>query len=541
MERKMSFYHLIKIRNLTQKIASIFGSLFFLAFTPTLYAATYYVNAINGNDENTGLIENFAWKTIAKVNTISFQPGDRILFMRNQSWTDGLSPRSSGISGQPIVFGAYGKGSQPIIGTEAKISINVYNKSYITIENIELKATERGFNAISDSVETKYGLTIQNCKIVSSAHGIYLNSVSGRFDTISITNNLITPGKTSNWQVGINFVSGISNFIIYGNTINPAGEDGIMIYRSDNGIVSGNTGGGNGENTIDIKNSHHIVIADNICSDDGEANIVVHEIDDNHIDSTSNIIVENNICKTGGQGDRLNQGYRVYSGIYVNFAKSSIVRYNWVEQAFGSGIFMQDLESKANLNQIYGNVILNCGTGTGAMPQGGIELGDCVGTKVYNNTIYNQKGTGGIGIYIAGGQNSNSIEVKNNIVHTAEGGLIKVLSNAKNNFISDHNCFYSDKSKNYFWDSGYLISIADWKAKSLQDIHSFVADPQFINITIGDFRLTKGSPCINKGAYLGVGKDFNEIMIPQGKGPDIGAFEFLENYYLSPPKNFCIR
>jgi hypothetical protein len=41
-------------------------------------AATYYVDATNGRDTNTGLSEVAPWKTIAKVNASRFNPGDQI-------------------------------------------------------------------------------------------------------------------------------------------------------------------------------------------------------------------------------------------------------------------------------------------------------------------------------------------------------------------------------------------------------------------------------------------------------------------------------
>ena len=311
----------------------------------------------------------------------------------------------------------------------------------------------------------------------------------------------------------------------------------MMIYKSSNGIISVNTGGGNAENTIDVKNSHDIIITGNTCSDDGEANIVVHEIDNDHVNATYNITVEKNTCLTGGQGDRANQGYRVYSGIFVNYTKNSIVRYNWVEQAFGSGIFITDLESKANNNQVYGNIIINCGTGTGAGQQGGIELGDCVGTKIYNNTIYNQQGSTGHGIYIYGGPNTTGIETKNNIIHTTGGDLIRVLSPARTNYVSDYNCFYPDGRK-FYWGNVYANNYSDWKTKSGMDLHSLATNPQFNGTSTSDFTLKKGSPCIDQGTDVGLTKDFNGQLIPRGLRPDMGA---IESYELSPPINLRVK
>jgi hypothetical protein len=42
-------------------------------------AATYYVDATNGNDLNSGTSELTPWKTIAKVNSSNFNPGSQIL------------------------------------------------------------------------------------------------------------------------------------------------------------------------------------------------------------------------------------------------------------------------------------------------------------------------------------------------------------------------------------------------------------------------------------------------------------------------------
>jgi len=46
------------------------------------WAATYYVDATNGNDANNGLSEATPWKTIAKVNPSTFYPRDQILSKR---------------------------------------------------------------------------------------------------------------------------------------------------------------------------------------------------------------------------------------------------------------------------------------------------------------------------------------------------------------------------------------------------------------------------------------------------------------------------
>ena len=85
------------------------------AIAVSSWAATYYVDMVGGNDGNDGLTQATAWKTVAKVNGSSFAAGDQILFKRGGVWNESLVPPSSGASGNPIVFDAYGTGEAPTL------------------------------------------------------------------------------------------------------------------------------------------------------------------------------------------------------------------------------------------------------------------------------------------------------------------------------------------------------------------------------------------------------------------------------------------
>ncbi len=91
----------------------------FVAFAGS--ATNYYVSA-SGNDSNNGTSENSAWKSIAKVNSVSFKPGDRILFHCGETFTGTVNVNNSGTSGSPIVYGAYGTGAKPVINGAEVIS-----------------------------------------------------------------------------------------------------------------------------------------------------------------------------------------------------------------------------------------------------------------------------------------------------------------------------------------------------------------------------------------------------------------------------------
>jgi hypothetical protein len=62
------------------------GVLRLLLFVPTVccftavpvFSATYYVSNSTGNDTQNGTTSSSAWKTLSKVNSFAFQPGDTV-------------------------------------------------------------------------------------------------------------------------------------------------------------------------------------------------------------------------------------------------------------------------------------------------------------------------------------------------------------------------------------------------------------------------------------------------------------------------------
>lgn len=74
----------------------------------------YYVDSSLGDDSYPGT-QQFPWKTIKRVNSAYLRPGDSVGFKRGSTWHETLNIAHSGSPGQPIVFGAYGSGPNPII------------------------------------------------------------------------------------------------------------------------------------------------------------------------------------------------------------------------------------------------------------------------------------------------------------------------------------------------------------------------------------------------------------------------------------------
>ena len=97
-----------------------------------------YVDSTEGNDLNSGTEVTLPWKTLHKVNTSNFRPGDTISLQQGKIWYEQLTPPSSGDSNNPIVITSYGSGVKPIINGSDLRSHTLYisGKHDITISNI---------------------------------------------------------------------------------------------------------------------------------------------------------------------------------------------------------------------------------------------------------------------------------------------------------------------------------------------------------------------------------------------------------------------
>ncbi len=67
-----------------------------LSACPAIHGTTFYVDATNGNDANPGNSSLSPWKTLAKVGSSKFMPGDTLLLRRGSVWREQLNFPSSG-------------------------------------------------------------------------------------------------------------------------------------------------------------------------------------------------------------------------------------------------------------------------------------------------------------------------------------------------------------------------------------------------------------------------------------------------------------
>jgi len=189
---------------LSKKMTQFFRILLIAAFVVTClstagFAATYYVDAVKGNDSNSGNTTSSPWKTISKVNKSSFQPGDSILFAAGSTWQEQLNPPSNGAVGKPITFGAYGTGNKPTIDGNNTIEYNInLNKSYITVDGLHLTRAA-------------------NCSI---------GQWSGEADYVIVQNCLLDYAHGMGIYVGQSASITAKNWIVRNNVIDHSGDDG---------------------------------------------------------------------------------------------------------------------------------------------------------------------------------------------------------------------------------------------------------------------------------------------------------------------------
>ena len=92
----------------------------FIIFGLTSNATNYFFSTASGDDSRTAAqAQNPAtpWKTLSKLNSFFgfLNPGDSVLLNRGDVFYGSITINKSGVSGSPIIIGAYGTGEKPLI------------------------------------------------------------------------------------------------------------------------------------------------------------------------------------------------------------------------------------------------------------------------------------------------------------------------------------------------------------------------------------------------------------------------------------------
>ncbi|MGZ5190701.1 MAG: right-handed parallel beta-helix repeat-containing protein [Flavisolibacter sp.] len=515
----------------------------FIIFGLAANATNYYISS-GGNDANNGTSTSTPWKTIAKIKSSTFSPGDFIFFRRGDTWREQLTIPSSGSAGSPITFAAYGTGAKPVINGADIITGWTNSATNIWWVNNPNAVTTRAMVVIDDAIYAEeaslVGLTSANKYFIDAA------ATPDRLYVYSTTDPDNLTAEVSKREYCIQTSGNSKRFIeINDIEVRYAGRAGIYFE----GPGASTTNAFNGSSVVRRCFAYanrqfgmaHVDHYDNVLFEDCEATYngngfyswVADEGTFRRCSTANQIHSEAiSLFSDGGaiqcyQGDNwlVENCYSIndYDAIHIDcggVAANAIIRYNKVfNSRSGSpntpGMGVGSLGAGATI-QIYYNLIVN----------GASAAFECYSrmkgkVEFYNNTIYLKPGTGTNGtIYLKYGDN---FIFKNNLI-TREGsarGFHTVLY--PNMTISDYNLYWNfpPVSPVQFYYQKYY-SLATWRKARGQDMNSQMSDPLFVN-RLSDWSLQSGSPAINKGVNVGLTKDI--LGNPIVGLPDIGAYE----------------
>ena len=429
-----------------------------LFYCVNVFATTYYISQ-NGNDSAGGTAPETPWKTIAKINASSFQPGDEILFKRGDVWAEQLNISSSGKNDSPILFGAYGEGNKPTIDVNGKATHAIISyASYITIQELVLQNSIN--NALGIAVVGGcYGITVENIEINNAGNnGI---SVTKGGSDINISGVKIKNSSNNGIYLGGSELNKLSNVKVTNCTISGTkSNDGICLHEDGNGNSAGT-------NFIIMNN-----YAEN-CAEQGY-----------DITTGDFVWLDNNISKNNGQG-----------GILIGHSAKKIFVSN--HKSYDEPT--QNTSAAINISGDYCDVNI-----TKSLIQGnGYHLLRVTtdNVKIYNNTFIWDGGSEIIDFSDV----LNNIEFFNNVISTKQDtiGRMRFLNGFKYNesTIFKNNIYYAPSVMNILYNEKNY-SLSEIQNQFNQETNSLFVNPSFEDKVNGNYELKFNSPCIDKGIFI---------------------------------------
>lgn len=522
---------------------------FLLAATVAVAAQqkTYYVSA-SGNDNADGLSVRNAWRTLDKINSIEFQPGDKILLESGNVWYGQLKLKGSGAEGEPIVISSFGGKSRPVIniGRAEGAGIWIDNQSWWNVENIEVTsyaAPELGIGrqgiVITASEQGKHfsNFVVRNCHV----HDIW-GQMGGNTDyTGYYSCGILVRVKVQrnrNREANPSYIPPtMDNVLIEGNRIERFDKCGIVCWGAKNNVVvrknyMDNLGG----DGIFVNGPYRGLIEFNeirrSCMRSGYLDLPGGDTWWPHtaacwIQNTEETIMQFNEVYDTGREPKNGDGF-AYDFDFN--CKRCIAQYNYSKNNNGFMLLMYNIFENVSRYNISEN------DRTHLIQMQGSLMKDR--NVFYNNIFYIDYGTADLDFFR--GSKENGIDhlgayFFNNIFYATGQGRFRTVytdgdpmvrffdevskPNIPSGSIFRHNCYYGP-----------------WKNGLPDDPEALLADPMFIApgtggdglSTLEGYALLPDSPCINTGIYIPFngGRDFFGNVVNDGH-PDFGAFEFL--------------
>ena len=444
---------------------------------------TCYHVKTGGNDALDGLTDATAWETIAKVNGSTFQPGDRILFNKGDTWIGRLNVPSSGSAINPIIFGNYGTGANPIIDADEGETrcISVSGKSYITINGIDCEnATDIGIGGDN----TGSHIIVQNLTISDIGTGdVEASGIAGLGGYSNVNHCTIT--NIAHYGIALTGGNNIFTYndVSYTNASYDGWGAGIYITGTDDGSeISYNTIHDNGG--VGLAGSTH-----GVYQDVGATNTLIHH----------NIVTNS----SKGAGIKIDGSMDVY----CNYVTNSL----WA--AFEVGF---NAANAVTIN-IYNNITTENRQGVGQLSQGA----GAFTLNIKNNTFYlDDNSTDSMDEIRLEDDINASLVIENNIIY-ANADRHAYYMPTQSHAVINNNCIYGPTGLAIYYNAAQR-SWATWQSYGF-DVNGVNADPLLVGGDPYDYSLDTGSTAINAGMNTGITTDYYGN--PRVGNYDIGAIE----------------
>ena len=505
---------------------------------------TYFVTP-SGDDSASGLSVKEAWKSLDKVSSTVFQPGDRILLESGGEWFGRLDLQGSGTAEEPVILSSFGGSSLPVInlGKLEGAAVLLHNKGGWEIRNLEITSmappevgkTRLGIyvNVDQEGLNVEH-VVIKNCFI----HDVWgqMGGVSTRSSAILV--NCALPRGQRDAASAVQ--PSLSNVLIEGNRIERVDKTGIVTNGVWKGLLvrrnymdnlggDGIIVGGSYRALIEFNEIHRSCLRSGYLDLPGDENWWPHTAACWLIRCEETIMQFNEVYDTGRE-PKNGDGFAYDFDFYCT---RCIAQYNYSKDNHGFLLLMYDIfQNVARYN-------ISVNDKTHLVQMQGSLLDD--GNVLYNNVFYVDHGTLDLdffrGDYPETAKDINTLGAHfyNNIFYATGQGRFRTAYSLGETMTRQ----FDEVSRpdlpagSIFLNNCYF---GPWKNGIPDDPGALVADPEFVAPgtggiglgTLDGYKLKSTSPCINTGMYIPNhgGRDFFGNTVEDGH-PDMGAFEAL--------------
>ena len=500
----------------------------------------YYVRP-SGNDGNSGMELDEAWRTTQKINSVDFEPGDRILFEGGSTYAGTLIFKShdSGTRDGRLTLSSFGDSIAVIDGGNDG-GLSADSCDYLTVKNLAFRGSGRKAGNRSDGVfitHSRFAL-IDSLEISGFQHsGVLLHicddavvthvyAHDNGFAGIHVTGTTIwDTARYDNHRLAIRHCIAENN----------PGDPTVLDNHSGSGIIASSVDGGTIEYCEAFGNGWDMPWNGN-----GPVGIWIWDSKDFIIQHC--ISHDNKSAPDAADGG----GFDFDGGV-----SHSVLQYclSFSNQGPGVGLFEFGAAKPWHDNTVRYNISVDDGkNGQGSVAIWRGEAGGSIrNCEVYNNTFYNGN-PDGPSLCIQ--NNWEGFNFRNN-VFVYNGSFLMRGKKLKNERF-ENNCYW-----NLGGGTGFAgcADLAAWAEKTGNEMTNgrftgIYADPRLKDVrntnpatpllldgkNLNGFMPDRNSPLVDAGLDLGKtlgfdtgGRDIAGNRLPQGRAFDIGAVERMEN------------